>query len=94
MPLKLFDPTSLPSPRAASLAPRPPQLEGLRIGLIENTKMNSDKILLKLADRLRRRFGMRVTHLDRKRSPSHEVTEAAVAALRREADFVVSGIGD
>jgi hypothetical protein len=94
MPLQLFDPTSLPSPRAASLAPRPARLHGLRIGLIENTKMNSEKILLKLADRLGRRFGMRVTHLDRKRSPSHEVAEAAVAALRRNADFVVSGIGD
>jgi len=94
MALKLFDPTSPPSPRAASLAPRPVQLEGLRIGLVENTKINSEVILLKLADRLHRRFGMRVTLLDRKRSPSHEVTEAAVAALRRQADFVVSGIGD
>ena len=92
--MKLFDPTSPPSPRAASLAPRPARLEGLRIGLVENTKMNSDTILLKLADRLRQRCAMQVTHLDRKRSPSHEVTEAAVAVLRRQADFVVSGIGD
>ena len=50
MALKLFDPTSPPSPRAASLAPRPVQLEGLRIGLVENTKINSEVILLKLAD--------------------------------------------
>lgn len=94
MALKLFDPTSRPAARAASLAPRPLRLEGLRIGLVENTKINSEVILRKLAERLRQRHGMRVTHVDRKRSPSHEVTEAAVAALRREADFVVSGIGD
>ena len=94
MGLKLFDPTSTPSPRAASLAPRPARLEGLRLGLVENTKINADVLLLKLADRLRQRLGMRVTHVDRKRSPSHAVTEAAVDILRRQADVVVSGIGD
>jgi hypothetical protein len=30
----------------------------------------------------------------RKRSPSHEVEEAAIDALRKQSDFVVSGIGD
>jgi hypothetical protein len=94
MALKLFDPTSPPNPRAASLAPRPARLDGLRLGLVENTKTNSDVILLKLAERLRACHGMRVTHVDRKRSPSHEVTEAAVAVLRQRADLVISGIGD
>jgi hypothetical protein len=85
MPLRLFDPTSPPSPRAAILAPRPPRLEGLR---------NAEALLRKLAARLGGRYGMTLAHTDRKRSPSHEVTEQAVATLRRQADFVVSGIGD
>jgi hypothetical protein len=94
MPLRLFDPTSPPSPRAAILAPRPPRLEGLRIGLVENTKFNAEALLRKLAARLGGRYGMTLAHTDRKRSPSHEVTEQAVAILRRQADVVVSGIGD
>ena len=94
MPPRLFDPTTPPSPRAASLAPRPPRLDSLRIGLVENTKFNARVLLQKLAERLDRRHRMTVAHVDRKRSPSHEVTELAVAALRRQADFVVSGIGD
>jgi hypothetical protein len=94
MPLRLFDPTSPPSPRAATLAARPPRLEGLRIGLVENTKFNAELLLRKLADRLGRQYGMTLAHTDRKRSPSHEVTEQAVAILRRQADVVVSGIGD
>jgi hypothetical protein len=94
VPPRLFDPTTPPSPRAASLAPRPPRLDSLRIGLVENTKFNARVLLQKLAERLDRRHRMRVAHVDRKRSPSHEVTELAVAALRRQADFVVSGIGD
>ena len=38
--------------------------------------------------------GIIVAHMARKRSPSHEVDEAAVAELKHRADFVVSGIGD
>jgi hypothetical protein len=85
----LFDPTAGPVGREASIAPRPARLDGLRIGLVENTKFNSDKLLLRLAERLGRRHGMM-----RKRSPSHEVEEAAIDALRKQSDFVVSGIGD
>jgi hypothetical protein len=92
--VKLFDPTSKPVERAVQLAPRPASLQGLRLGLVDNTKFNSDALLNKLAERLARRHGMTVTLTNRKRSPSHEIDEAAVRALRRQADFVVSGIGD
>jgi hypothetical protein len=37
---------------------------------------------------------MSVSRMVRKRSPSHEVDEAAIDALRTQSDFVVSGIGD
>ena len=91
---KIFDPTSAPVAREAQRAPRPADLRGLRLGLVENTKFNSDKLLLRLAARLGRRHGMTVARMVRKRSPSHEVDEAAIDALRRQSDFVVSGIGD
>jgi hypothetical protein len=90
----LFDPTAPPIGREAAIAPRPEKLDGLRIGLVENTKFNSDKLLLRLADRLGCRYGMTVARMVRKRSPSHEVDEAAIDALRKQSDFVVSGIGD
>ncbi len=92
--MKLFDPTSKPVERAVDLAPRPATLEGLRLGLVDNSKFNSDTLLTKLADRLARRHGVRVTLTSRKRTPSHEIDEAAVKALRAQADLVVSGIGD
>ena len=90
----LFDPTAAPVGREVTIAPRPVRLDGLRIGLVENTKFNSATLLLRLADRLGRRHGMTVAQMARKRSPSHEVDEAAIAALRKQSDFVVSGIGD
>jgi hypothetical protein len=92
--MKLFDPTSKPVERAVALAPRPASPRGLRLGLVDNTKFNSDTLLRKLADRLAARHHMTVTVTNRKRSPSHEVDEAGIAALRAQADLVISGIGD
>ena len=92
--MKIFDPTSRPVERAVEVAPRPASLRGLRLGLVDNTKFNSDTLLRKLAERLARRHGAMVTVTNRKRSPSHEIDEAGVRALRAQADLVVSGIGD
>jgi len=92
--MKLFDPTSTPVQREVKLARAPERLDGLRLGLVDNTKFNSDTLLAKLAERLGRRHGMRVALMSRKRSPSHELDEGAVEALRTRADLVISGIGD
>ncbi len=92
--MKLFDPTSSPRERAVALAPRPRDLAGLRVGLVENTKFNSDVILRKLGEQLARRYGMTVSRMIRKRSPSHGVTEEAADELRKISDFIVSGVGD
>ncbi len=92
--MKLFDPTSTPRERAITLAPRLRDLRGLRVGLVENTKFNSDVILAKLGERLARQHGMTVSRMIRKRSPSHAVTEEVADELRRISDFVVSGVGD
>ena len=92
--MKLFDPTSTPRERTVTLAPRPSDLAGLRVGLVENTKFNSDVILRKLGEELVRRHGMTVSRMIRKRSPSHGVTDEAADELRKISDFVVSGVGD
>ena len=92
--MKLFDPTSAPRDRSVVLAPRPADLRGLRVGLVENTKYNSDVILRKLGDRLAKQYGMTVSRMIRKRSPSHGVTEEAADDLRKISDFIVSGVGD
>ena len=90
----IFDPTAGPSARPPALAPSPARLEGLRLVLVENTKFNSETLLRKLAERLHRKHGATVTGVHRKRSPSHEIEEGVVPALSRQADLVISGIGD
>ena len=93
--MKMFDPTTKRSgPPRLQLPPRPVSLDGLRLGLVDNRKMNSAAILEKIADRLAAKHGTRVGVRDVKRSPSHEIDDKAVAALKRDADLVISGVGD
>ena len=105
MPRTVFDPTVPPQqpaseddrtspPLSFSYAPRPRSLDGLRLGLIENTKFNSDVLLLKIAQHLRGRYGATMVHLDRKKSSGHSVSDEALAYFRRHADLVLAGVGD
>jgi hypothetical protein len=92
---RVFDPTVSPAPvDAFSYAPRPTALNGLRVGLVENTKFNSEVILRKIAERLATRYQVTMTHLDHKRSSGHSVTPEAIALLQQKTDFVLAGIGD
>ena len=93
--MKLFDPTTKRSGAATMpLAPRPATLRGLRLGLVDNRKVNAAAILEKIGDRLAAKYGTRVSVRDVKRSPSHEIDDKAIAALKRDADLVISGVGD
>ncbi len=95
MASNLFDPTGGGTERAQiRFAPRPKDLKGLKVGLVENTKFNSEKLLKLVGERLTKRYGITITHLDHKRSSGHGVTEQAVAAFKSKADFVVAGVGD
>ena len=93
--MKMFDPTTKRTgPPRLHIAPRPASLHGLRLGLVDNRKVNSATILEKIADRLAAKHGTRVSVRDVKRSPSHEIDDKAVAALKRDAELVISGVGD
>ena len=93
--MKMFDPTTKRTgPSRLELAPRPTTLHGVRLGLVDNRKVNSAAILEKIADRLATKHGTRVGVREIKRSPSHEIDAKAIAALKRDADLVISGVGD
>ena len=92
--MKIFDPTAAARARPLGLAPTPPRLDGVRLALVENTKFNSETLLRKLAARLARKYRITLSVVHRKRSPSHEIEDGVVPALRRQADLVISGIGD
>ena len=49
MPIQIFDPRRRPRRGSIKYAPRPKSLAGLRLGLVDNTKHNSDQLLLRIA---------------------------------------------
>ena len=69
MALQIYDPTTEVKGRTINFAPRPKSLKGLRIGLVDNTKHNSDQILLRVAGILEREHGAK-THVIRKKKSS------------------------
>ena len=95
MPTSLFDPTgSAPKAESIRFAPRPRELQGLKVGLVENTKFNSEKLLKLVGERLQQRFGMSVVGLAHKKSSGHAVNDSDVRDFKTKADFVVAGVGD
>ena len=92
--MKLFDPTSSPRERSVSLAPRPRDLTGLRVGLIENTKFNSDKLLARIGDILKAEYGVAEWTMYRKHNSSVPAHQEIIDAIRTSSDVVVAGIGD
>ncbi len=78
-----------------SYAARPDTLVGKRVGLVENGKYNSDKLLSELAEVLNDQFGLAATQMWHKSSPARGVTPEQMAEMKAAGiDFVIAGIGD
>ena len=92
--MELLDPTLEVAPQTVRYVPRPRSLQGLRVGLIENTKFNSDRLLQKVGDILKAEYGVAETRMWRKRNSSVPADEAIIAELRNGCDVMVAGIGD
>ncbi len=94
MTTELFDPTQSAPGQEIRYAPRPRSLQGLKVGLVENTKFNSEVLLKKVAERLHKQYGISMVHLDHKKSAGTPVSETAIKEFKTKADFVVAGVGD
>jgi hypothetical protein len=94
----ILDPTGLSSREDASpeftLAPRPTNLSGVRVGLLENGKQNARRLLEDVAAVLRERHGAGDATLRRKEVFSQPAPPELVQELSADADVVVIGVGD
>jgi len=94
MPIQIFDPTTEVTPRRIAYAPRPKSLAGQRIGLVDNTKHNSDALLLRIAALLERDHGAKAHIIRRKTSSGAAPHAAIVEEYKANCDLVVAGVGD
>ncbi len=97
-PSAILDPTGLSSREDASpaftLAPRPANLNGAKIGLLENGKQNARLLLEDVATVLRDRYGAGEATLRRKENFARPAAPELVDELSSESDVVVIGVGD
>ena len=95
--IELLDPTVQPgeaAPQTVAYAPRPDSLAGMRVGLVENTKFNSDRLLQKIGDILKTEYGATETRMWRKHNSSVPAHDEIIRELRATCDVMVAGIGD
>ncbi len=94
MTIEILDPTYEAPNQRIAYAQRPTSLQGMRIGLVDNTKVNSDRLLLRIAGILESEHGAQAHVLRRKKSPSVPAHAELVAEMRGQCDVVLAGIGD
>jgi hypothetical protein len=92
--IELLDPTTEAPPRPLAYAARPDALTGKRVALVENTKFNSDKLLLRIGDILKREYGVAETKLYHKKNASVPAHAEIIQDITKTCDLVVAGIGD
>ena len=93
--VQLVDPTGAdPGPNPLTLAARPSDIRGKRLGLLDNSKANSDLILRAISDILNDEFEFAEILYVKKHSSSLPPRPEIMAELHRHADLIITGIGD
>ena len=91
---ELLDPTTEAATQAIAYVPRPDSLRGKRIALIENTKFNSDNLLVRIGNILVNEYGASTARMWRKKNASVPAHEEIIEEVRKTCDVVVAGVGD
>lgn len=94
-----YDPTKAPSERAAKakkgLAPRRfTTLDGVRVGLLSNSKINADNVLMAIGDLIASKYKVASVFHERKANFSMPAPQAIVDLMVSKSDVVLAGIGD
>ena len=91
--LLFIDPTAGGGKTRIALAPRPMDLAGKTVGLLDNTKEQADVILETVATALRERYGVAKVVIRRKEHYSKPATDALIAEMAKEVQVAVAAVG-
>ncbi len=94
MTIQIYDPTIEAKGRHIAYAPRPKSLAGLRVGLVDNSKHNSDQLLMRIAGLLESDYGAKAHVMRRKVSAGVPASPEIIAEFKNACDVVVAGVGD
>src|SRR5205823_10127463 len=90
----VFDPRGRVDAERILSAPRVATLDGLRLGILDNTKWNANKLLRKTVDQLGEQHHFAAVTYYKKESFSKNADPALLAQIAAENDIVLTAIGD
>ena len=93
MSITVLNPTSSTEAQPLRLARRLESLDGALVGVLDNGKVNADRIFRLVEAGLRERYGVREVIWRRKHNFSRPAPPGLLAELRA-CDAVITGIGD
>ena len=91
--LGFIDPTAGGARAKIALAPRPMDLAGKVVGMIDNTKEQADVILETVAEILRSRYGVAQVIIRRKEHFSRPASEALLNEMAKEVQVAAAALG-
>ena len=92
--LEVFDPRGAVETEPVALAGRAAELNGLRLGVLDNTKWNANRLLRKTVARLQDGYTFSAVNYYRKESFSKDADPTLIAAIAANNDIVLTAIGD
>ena len=92
--MQLYAPTSTTPKRKAFRAPVLASLQGTRIGILENGKLNAEEMLAEVAQLFVERHGCTVRTLASKSNASAPAPSNTLVQVAQEVDFLLTGLGD
>ena len=92
--ITVMDPTAPPRELSHSMALRPDDLRGRRVGFLWNSKPNGDALFSRLEELLREKYEITMTSYQRKPTASLPADDKVIEELAASADAVVVGLGD
>jgi hypothetical protein len=92
--IPIYDPRGFVETVPRSIAPRVPDLNGLRLGLLDNTKWNAGRLLRGVRERLAERHVFAAVTMYSKGGFSRMADPDLLDRIAAENDLVVTAIGD
>lgn len=90
----VYDPRGTVTLQPFTLAPRPSRLDGLRVGVLDNSKWNASRLLRAIITRLEERYRFGAVTFYKKDSFSRTASDALLARIGADNDVALTAIGD
>ena len=94
MSITVYNPSSKLAPEVIKTATSKTTLKGGILGIIDNSKPNSDTMLKRVADQLKARFEVNEVIWSRKTTASLPITDDEIQKLTKKCNFVLAGFAD